>query len=259
MWSEFVSPETIDSRLWPRTAAVAERLWSPEEVRDLDDMYRRLEIESTRLEALGLKHRANYAPMLERITGGKPIASLRVLADLVEPVKLYRRGEMRTYTSATPLDRLVDAARPESMAARHFSSEVDRLVREGPKETGALRKELSLWKDNHTTLDPILAPSPLGLELRSLSRELSEVGRVGLEALSSIESGKTPEGAWREQASHTLERAGRVEAEVELAIVAPVRKLVLAAENADALKGLPGEKRNEFLDGLQKKSSTGEP
>jgi len=49
MWGEYVSPETIDSRLWPRTAAIAERLWSPPEVRDLPDMYRRLEIESARL------------------------------------------------------------------------------------------------------------------------------------------------------------------------------------------------------------------
>jgi hexosaminidase len=32
MWSEWVSPETIDSRIWTRTAAIAERFWSPREV-----------------------------------------------------------------------------------------------------------------------------------------------------------------------------------------------------------------------------------
>jgi len=50
MWAEHVSPETMDSRIWPRNAAIAERLWSPAEVRDPASMYARLEEISRRLD-----------------------------------------------------------------------------------------------------------------------------------------------------------------------------------------------------------------
>src|SRR5215813_5329674 len=69
MWSEWVSPETIDSRIWPRTAAIAERLWSPRGVKDVDDMYRRLTVMSVQLEEIGLLHERNYGVMLRRLAG----------------------------------------------------------------------------------------------------------------------------------------------------------------------------------------------
>ncbi len=50
MWAEYISPENVDSRIWPRNAAIAERLWSPQEVRDPASMYARLDFVSARLE-----------------------------------------------------------------------------------------------------------------------------------------------------------------------------------------------------------------
>jgi len=49
MWEEFASSATVDSRLWPRLAAIAERLWSPQSVKDVDSMYRRLAVVSREL------------------------------------------------------------------------------------------------------------------------------------------------------------------------------------------------------------------
>ena len=34
MWAEYVNAETVDSRIWPRMAVIAERFWSPKETQD---------------------------------------------------------------------------------------------------------------------------------------------------------------------------------------------------------------------------------
>src|SRR5206468_10254110 len=98
MWGEWVTPETIDSRIWPRTAAIAERLWSPREVADVEDMYRRLEAVSIQLEELGLTHEKNVDMMLRRLTRTKEIAPLKTLVSVVEPVKEYARARAHPAT-----------------------------------------------------------------------------------------------------------------------------------------------------------------
>src|SRR5271170_7723663 len=69
MWSEYVNAENVDSRIWPRNAAIAERLWSPQHVTDVTPMYARMDAESARLEWLGLTHKTHYRQMLQRIAG----------------------------------------------------------------------------------------------------------------------------------------------------------------------------------------------
>jgi hexosaminidase len=128
MWSEFVTPELLDTRVWPRMAAIAERFWSPQNVTDVADMYRRLGAVSRDLEWLGLTHVSEYEKMLARLAGGGPVAPVRTLAEVVEPVKDYAREEAHPYDRFTPLNRLIDAARPDSETVRRkFAALVDRM------------------------------------------------------------------------------------------------------------------------------------
>jgi hexosaminidase len=226
MWSELVTPENIDSRIWPSAAAIAERFWSPQDVRHIDSMYRRLEVVSRELDGVGVTHHASYPLMLSRLVGMRSPEALETLADVVEPVKVYAREDSREYTSFTPLNRLVDAARPESEKARVFAGMVDHLS----SNQGMVRKQLLAWRDSREVLLPLLQPSALLEEDIPLAEDLSLVAQAGLEALDYLETGKPAPEPWVKDQLTLLDLAAKPRAELLLMIVSPVRKLVEAAQ-----------------------------
>ena len=233
-WAEWVTPENIDSHIWPRNAAIAERLWSPQNVTDVASMYARLNAVSLDLEWLGLTHRSARMHMLHRMAGTSDITALRVLADVVEPVKDYNRwsDSKGPIDFHAPLTRMIDAVYPESDAARNFGNLVQTFVQSGYKDQAAeaqIRRWLTTWRDNDAKLHPLLEQSALLQEDEPLSVNLSALGAAGLQALDYLDKSQPAPDAWKTQQLALIEQAKKPGADMLLMVVAPVQQLVEAS------------------------------
>ena len=235
-WAEWVTPENIDSHIWPRNAVVAERLWSSPDLKDAASMYARLNAVSFDLEWLGLTHRTARAHMLERMSGGSNISALRVLADVVEPVKDYNRWDdsKGPIDFHAPLTHLIDAVYPESDVARQFAALVQTYVQTGEKDQAAeaqIREWLMTWRDNDARLHPVLEHSALLQEDEPISQDLSSLATTGLQALDYLDKSQAAPDSWRTQQALMIDAAKKPKAGLLLMVAAPIQQLVDASAN----------------------------
>ena len=133
LWSELVTDELLDTRLWSRMPAIAERFWNGRDS-DIGDVYESAAGTRNTLAALGMLEQDNAALF-------RDYPDLAPLIEMLEPVKWYLRllgvaefqrrvsglggsGEARPYATTTPLEGIVDRIPPESLATRRAAADL---------------------------------------------------------------------------------------------------------------------------------------
>ena len=229
MWSELVTAQNVDSRIWPRTAAIAEKLWSPAELtNNVDDMYRRLHFINHYLDYYGIENHEEYIHMMRQLTDGKEIRSVRVLMNELEEEKyLNRMGIYKHLTTETPMDRPVDVSLPESYPAHRFNKWVDEFLQDSThqRHLEQIISRLKMWSSNNGVLQPYIRTYPKLEDLKEISERFSKAAAIGLEAVQHIQNHEMTDTDVKNEDLEYLNKASEPSEGMIIAVLPGIRKL----------------------------------
>ncbi len=233
-WTELADNANIDGRIWPRAGVVAERLWSPATVTDVEDMYRRMFVLSNELDEQGLNHISNYQRALRLLASGAPTTHLQTLTDILTPVKGYRKlvaGMFKPAQAAfqtTPLTAVSDIVFVDSQTKREFRALVKLYLEHHDKKSEEqIRARLHQWQQNDDQLKPLFAGNKRLMEIQDHSKNLSAAAAIGLEALDRADKGTSNDAEWLTKRTASLDTYGKAHFELEIAVIPEIAALVI--------------------------------
>ncbi|MFW7268903.1 beta-N-acetylhexosaminidase [Gluconacetobacter sp. Hr-1-5] len=229
LWAELVTDEMLDARIWPRAAAIAERFWSPAEVRDVDDMYRRLAVVNAELQIAGLQAEANRWRMAARLSPGA-VDPVMVLASATVPLRNYN---MNRYVArhGRRLDEIGEVASPDPAPALRFSMLVTRYVSGDHAVAPALRRQLVAWRDNDAAFALVAHVRGLS-EALVTSHHLAVIAQAGLKALDGKPALSAAEKEIFDQEDAAINNSADVSGSSGGPVILPPAGLMIAVEPA---------------------------
>ncbi|MEE9650285.1 beta-N-acetylhexosaminidase [Enterobacter soli] len=238
LWAENVVAPVLDIKLWPRAFAVAERLWSAQDVNDTDNMYTRLQaMDSWSTVSVGLLQHSQQQAYFTRLANNGDSLPLLILAQAVEPAQYYTRQHLKfqagNYHQFEPLNRFADALSAESPTVRQMNKWVDRLVSdaEDTESADALRHVFNRWQSN--TSDA-LALSGSNYQLKAIKPVIQEVDKlasIGLRLTDLVARQGTLDDKEIASIQAELDNAAKIQDEVVIAAVYPLETLLRATRN----------------------------
>ena len=232
-WTELAEAENIETRIWPRMAAIAERFWSPKEIRDSADMYRRLFIVADRLAEAGSCYESNYDRMVLSFSAGEHYTAMRNLMDVLTPVKGYKRmfasltmPESYSYPGS-PMMRAADIAQMDRRTKWEFRKNVEQFLRAKDSiSEAAVRDQLLIWSVNYIQLKTQFQRTPGTREIEKQSEHLSALSSAALHAIEWIRTGQKPPASWMSDHKELFSAASGIYGETELSVYPELMSLI---------------------------------
>jgi hexosaminidase len=229
MWSELVNENNIDTRIWPRTAAIAEVFWSGRKTFGLDSLYnnemmylRTNNISSTYFNLIGVKLAESKLNMFMNVNVKDESFKIFVLPEFCEPVKYYRRHKYTKYSQTTPLNRIVDIATPDAPASVYLNNLIGRKLR-GENIVIPASQESYLTLDEQTIFN--YNSDPTTKEIIPMFKNLNKSLNI-LNQLLAIEIGTTISDAKYNEYKNELTELKKPVAELEIPYIDNLLKLL---------------------------------
>lgn len=236
IWGENLDSMTIEQRLWPRSYAIAERLWSSQDLTDERSMYRRMKVIDTWSEiSLGLRHHADANMMLKRLANGADETPLQTLAKYIEPAQYYARhwekwiatpNEGDLYNQYERLNRFADALPVESLAVYEMQDLVVAYAQGDITALDALAMHYQNIKLAALQAKPIFAANVASVETVPVAEAAIKVADLGLTLIKLAKQGSGMGQSDVEAYQRIINENAIIFDETIVAIVVPTEQLL---------------------------------